>query len=141
MEIVNSLIFESKKTKKRDNQMSKLLDQLINKQKEREQIEQLREAHQEELNRSYYDYYRPETKQISDDLLYAGLRDIKMTDDETWFLIFDINQILKLHIPKNERQREDFMFLRSLKKQIAKDNRISEKQITWYENIREYVNV
>lgn len=121
--------------------MSELLDQLIKKQKELEHIDQLRERHQEELNRSYNEYYKPETKQTSNDLLYTGPRDIKMTDDETWFLIFDINQILKLYIPKNERQREDFMFLRSLKRQIAKDNRISEKQITWYENIREYVNV
>lgn len=120
--------------------MSEYLEKLIQKQKEQKELEEIRDLQEQHIRYENTNYYEV-TEHKDTDVLYTGLRDIKMTDDETWYLIFDINEILKLYIPKNERQREDFMFLRSLKRQIAKDSRISEKQIKWYENIKEYVNV
>lgn len=132
--------YSHKTTKKRDNQMSEYLEKLIQKQKEQKELEEIRDLQEQHIRYENTNYYEV-TEHKDTDVLYTGLRDIKMTDDETWYLIFDINEILKLYIPKNERQREDFMFLRSLKRQIAKDSRISEKQIKWYENIKEYVNV
>jgi len=117
---------------------SQYLNQLMKdkqQQKQTKQIQELQEEHNRYLNERYY--YGVQETQETQVARYSGLREIKMTDEETWFLVFDINQILKLHIPKNEKQRDEFNFLRSLKRQIVKDNRISKKQIKWYEDIKE----
>ena len=115
---------------------SQYLNQLMKdkqQQKQTKQIQELQEEHNRYVNERYYHGVVEETQEA----MYSGLREIKMTDEETWFLVFDINHILKLHIPKNEKQRDEFNFLRSLKRQIVKDNRISKKQIKWYEDIKE----
>lgn len=69
-------------------------------------------------------------------------RDIFIDDESTWDIYYDLSGVMDSRIPRNEQERDDFLFMKGIIIYLKQDGHISQKQLDRLKNIyRKYHNV